>query len=201
MKFRLFILLLVTCSLLFHSPPDFEAFAATNSDGTVKSAEEIDDDDVTIIDNNDRFGWSVENIGDLDEDGVNDLAVGAPRSEEPNSADNISGCCVGSKPYWNRGAVHILFMNADGSVKSTAEIIDPTTNAETKFMYNGDPVNDTGWVQTSWGDRRFLFSAGPFTLAPGDTQEVVEAIIISQGASDVLSVASLREDTKWVRLN
>ena len=66
-------------------------------------------------------------------------------------------------------------------------------------MYNGDPVNDTGWVQTSWGDRRFLFSAGPFTLAPGDTQEVVEAIIISQGASDVLSVASLREDTKWVR--
>jgi len=78
-------------------------------------------------------------------------------------------------------------------------IIDPTTNAETKFMYNGDPVNDTGWVQTSWGDRRFLFSAGPFTLAPGDTQEVVEAIIISQGASDVLSVASLREDTKWVR--
>ena len=137
MKFRLFILLLVTCSLLFHSPPDFEAFAATNSDGTVKSGEvEIDDDDVTIIDNNDRFGWSVENIGDLDGDGVNDLAVGAPRSEEPNSADNISGCCVGSKPYHNRGAVHILFMNADGSVKSTAEIIDPTTNGPK--LRNGD---------------------------------------------------------------
>ena len=123
MKFRLFILLLVTCSLLFHSPPDFEAFAATNSDGTVKSAAEIDDDDVSIIDNNDRFGWSVENIGDLDEDGVNDLAVGAPRSEEPNSADNISGCCAGGKPYSNRGAVHILFMNVDGSVKSTEVIL------------------------------------------------------------------------------
>ena len=87
MKFRLFILLLVTCSLLFHSPPDFEAFAATNSDGTVKSTVEIDDDDVSIIDNNDLFGWSVENIGDLDGDGVNDLAVGAPNSEEPNSGE------------------------------------------------------------------------------------------------------------------
>jgi len=136
MKFRLFILLLVTCSLLFHFPSDFEAFGATNSDGTVKSAEEIDDDDVTIIDNNDRFGWSVENIGDLDEDGVNDLAVGAPRSEEPNSADNISGCCVGGKPYSNRGAVHILFMNVDGSVKSTEVIIDPTTNGPK--LRNGD---------------------------------------------------------------
>ena len=114
MKFRLFILLLVTCSLLFHSPPDFEAFAATNSDGTVKSAGEIDDDDVSIIDDNDRFGWSVANIGDLDGDGVNDLAVGA-RNDDMDENGDPDGAI-------NRGAVHIMFMNTNGSVKSTVEI-------------------------------------------------------------------------------
>jgi len=120
------------CSLLFHPPLDFEAFAAT-SDGTVDSTVEIDDDTTNgpDLDNIDYFGHSVANIGDLDGDGVNDLAVGANRSEEPNSADNIAGCCVGGKPYVNRGAVHILFMNADGSVKSTVEIDDTTTNGPT----------------------------------------------------------------------
>jgi len=156
MKLHFFILFFVTCSLLFHFPSDFEAFAAT-SDGTVDSTVEIDDDTTNgpDLDNTDYFGHSVANIGDLDGDGVNDLAVGATRSEEPNSADNISGCCVGTKPYNNRGAVHILFMNVDGSVKSTVEIIDPTTNGpklrnNDQFGYsiesisdlNGDGVND-----------------------------------------------------------
>ena len=155
-RLHLFILFFVTCSLLFHFPSDFEAFAAT-SDGTVDSTVEIDDDTTNgpDLDNIDQFGHSVANIGDLDGDGVNDLAVGANLSEEPNSADNISGCCVGEKPYANRGAVHILFMNADGSVKSTVEIIDPTTNGpklrnDDQFGYsvesisdlNGDGVND-----------------------------------------------------------
>ena len=155
-RLQLFILFFVTCSLLFHFPSDFEAFAAT-SDGTVDSTVEIDDDTTNgpDLDNIDQFGHSVANIGDLDGDGVNDLAVGANLSEEPNSADNISGCCVGEKPYTNRGAVHILFMNADGSVKSTVEIIDPTTNGpklrdDDQFGYsvesisdlNGDGVND-----------------------------------------------------------
>ena len=155
-RLQLFILFFVTCSLLFHFPSDFEAFAAT-SDGTVDSTVEIDDDTTNgpDLDNIDQFGHSVANIGDLDGDGVNDLAVGANLSEEPNSADNISGCCVGEKPYANRGAVHILFMNADGSVKSTVEIIDPTTNGpklrnDDQFGYsvesisdlNGDGVND-----------------------------------------------------------
>ena len=155
-QIHFFILLFAMCSLLFHPPLDFEAFAAT-SDGTVDSTVEIDDDTTNgpDLDNIDYFGHSVANIGDLDGDGVNDLAVGANRSEEPNSADNIAGCCVGGKPYVNRGAVHILFMNADGSVKSTAEIIDPTTNGpklrnNDQFGYsvesisdlNGDGVND-----------------------------------------------------------
>ncbi len=81
-------------------------------------------------------------------------------------------------------------------------IFNPITNEETHYLFTGDPVTGEGWMDYHmWpsGDRRFLMSAGPFALAPGETQEVVEAIVISQGASDILSVASLKEDVKWVK--
>jgi hypothetical protein len=65
------------------------------------------------LEDGDFFGRSVANMGDLDGDGVNDLAVGADRG-------NDSGA--------NRGEVHVFFMNAGGTVKSTVEINDSTTN-------------------------------------------------------------------------
>ena len=60
---------------------------------------------------------------DMDGDGVDDLAVGAAGGDK----------AYGSAGVWhwynNRdGAVYILYMNADGSVKSTATIDKDTTN-------------------------------------------------------------------------
>ena len=86
-----------------------------NTDGSVDSTVEINSSTTNgpTLANTDFFGGSVANIGDLDGDGVNDLAVGADE-------DDDSGA--------NRGAVHIMFMNTDGSVDSTVEINDSTTN-------------------------------------------------------------------------
>ena len=59
------------------------------------------------LDDHDRFGRAVASLGDLDGDGVADLAVGAPLDDDGGP---------------DRGAVWILFLNADATVKSHAKI-------------------------------------------------------------------------------
>ncbi len=77
-------------------------------------------------------------------------------------------------------------LNPDGS-----DVID--NNGEvTKYFHAGDPVQGTGWLDSNPADRRFMMSAGPFQMAPGDTQVVVAAIIVGQGNDRLSSVSSLK---------
>ena len=59
------------------------------------------------LDREDQFGSAVSNIGDLDSDGVQDLAVGAPFDDDDGD---------------DRGAAWILFMDDDGSVDTESKI-------------------------------------------------------------------------------
>lgn len=65
----------------------------------------------------------------------------------------------------------------------------------TKFPLAGDPVAGTGDLDGALlppGDRRMVMSTGPFTLALGDTQEIVEATIVALGSDRLSSVAVLK---------
>ncbi|MCP3906107.1 MAG: hypothetical protein GY715_20990 [Planctomycetes bacterium] len=83
-----------------------------NGDGTVASEVKISDTaggfDGALFDG-DGFGSAVTGIGDLNGDGVPDVAVGAPFSDEPPGLDD-------------EGAVWLLFMNANGTVASESKI-------------------------------------------------------------------------------
>ncbi len=95
-----------------------------NTDGSVKSTAKIDDTTPNgpTLSNIDRFGDSIANMGDLNGDGINDLAVGAV-NDDTNSHNKSGGA------NWDAGAVHILFLNRDGSLaRATAVINDFTTN-------------------------------------------------------------------------
>ena len=72
------------------------------------------------------------------------------------------------------------------------------TSVNTKFPLAGDPLcNGTGDctgndVDANPADRRMLINAGPFTLAVGDTQDVVTAVIGGIGDSWLTSVTDVK---------
>jgi hypothetical protein len=74
------------------------------------------------VENRALFGWSVANIGDLNGDGFQDLAVGAIGDSCINGNGTVAIRC---------GAVYILFMDYDNTVKTHTRI--------TNFV-NGGPL-------------------------------------------------------------
>lgn len=72
------------------------------------------------------------------------------------------------------------------------DLINEVTGERTLYMMSGDPVTGTGWLDSNPADRRFMLSSGPFTMAPGDTQEVVVGIVIAQGADRLSSVTLMK---------
>ena len=78
-------------------------------------------------------------------------------------------------------------LNADGTT-----IINPVTGLPTKFQVSGDPVTGSGWLDSSPADRRLMLSSGPFTMAPGDSEEVVAAIVIGQSSNRLTSISLMR---------
>ena len=97
-----------------------------NTDGTVKSSTNITDqtNGGPTLAALDRFGSSVTSLGDLDGDGVADLAVGA-------FGDNGGG-----EAFANRGAVYVLFLNADATAKSSTKITHESNGGPT--LVDGD---------------------------------------------------------------
>ena len=83
--------------------------------GTVKNTVKISGSTSNSIQlsNADSFGISVANIGDFNKDGVVDLAVGAIGNDQAEG---------------NEGAVYLLFLETDGSLKSVSLINSSTTN-------------------------------------------------------------------------
>ncbi len=96
-----------------------------------------------------------------------------------------------------------MYRNLEGLLWNGNPIIDPHTGLATKYMVPGDPVRGEGWYEgPGWpggespDDRRFLMSSGPFTMAPGDSQEVTIAILIAQGTDHLNSVTELKRKSQ-----
>jgi hypothetical protein len=86
-----------------------------------------------------------------------------------------------------------------GTVHQT--LISPTTGQPMYKWFSGDPVAGTGDLPGNFPlgkfapqDVRIMLSAGPFTLAKGDTQEVVGAFLIARGSSYLNSVTLLKQN-------
>ena len=85
------------------------------------------------LNNNDRFGSAVAGIGDLNSDGVNDLAAGAPGTDGDKS---------------DQGAIWLLFLDDQGRVRDQRKIADGFAGFNGKLS-KGDRF---GSAVTSIGD-------------------------------------------------
>lgn len=78
----------------------------------------------------------------------------------------------------------------------------------TNYAYPGDPVTGVGWSEMNTngagqrgapGDRRFLMSTGPWTMKPGETQELIWAIEWAQSKSALGSLVNLRGASRTIQ--
>ncbi len=114
------------CSLAILALGSLAATGAAQTTGSVKSEQKISalsGGFAGSLDDGDRFGSGVGVVGDIDGDGIDDLAIGA--------GDDDDG-------FNDAGAVWILFMNQDGTVKGDQKI------SATQGNFNGNLQTDAG---------------------------------------------------------
>ncbi len=86
-----------------------------------------------------------------------------------------------------------------GLDKSGGPLIDPVTGSPTNFYGNGDPTTGTGFLDTDPADRRFMLSTGPITFAPGDSTEIIAAVIVGQAIDRLTSISLMKFYDKFAQ--
>jgi hypothetical protein len=86
-----------------------------------------------------------------------------------------------------------------GLTSSGGAVVDPVTSQTTRFVYPGDPVAGTGWLDGTASDKRMMISTAPVTLAPGDSLTLQFAIVAAQGFDRLTSVSLLKRYADFVR--
>ena len=82
----------------------------------------------------------------------------------------------------------------------------PLAGRPTKFPLNGDPLTGEGDIDGRGNnfrasDRRIMLNCGPFTMQPGDTQEVVTALVgdIDPEGDHISSFVKMRENVRIIK--
>lgn len=140
-----------------------------NSDGTVLGQQKISA--VTGWPNSpvgvsDRVGKGIDSIGDLNSDGVIDIAIGAHEDDDGGN---------------NHGAVYILFLNSNGTVQNHTKISEITPG----FIGDLTASANFGWSIACLGD---LDGNGDTEILVGAMQD--DVLSTDDGSVWVLSVTS-----------
>jgi hypothetical protein len=146
---------------------------------------QLDDDTVydmspgDLLGTDDYFGSGVASIGDFDGDGVPDIAVGARHDDDGGS---------------NNGAVYILLLNPDGSVKSPSPYkIGEDNDPNNAFQLSGGKFgNAVTWLGDYDGDGNYEIAVGEYaTDAPTNSGTVwvidLDANAVPQSAFPIRS--------------
>jgi len=91
------------------------------------------------------------------------------------------------------------FRVISGHQSNGSDWINPINNTPSTLLYPGDPVTNSGWIQTGAAYRNTFMGTGPATVHPGDTVSVLYAQLIARGSSNLNSITKLRETADHVK--
>lgn len=93
----------------------------------------------------------------------------------------------GTDPQDHASTFHYLQgLDADG-----APILSPLTGFPTRYMVDGDPVQQTGWLDTNPLDRRMTCAAPAVAFGPGDTLTLEVALVGGHAENRIASIIDL----------
>jgi hypothetical protein len=78
---------------------------------------------------------------------------------------------------------------ANGQVRGGVDC----NTVDNKFWFSGDPVTNTGWINTTVTDQRQMQNTGPFKLVKGEELEITVAYIVGQGTDALSSISAARD--------
>jgi hypothetical protein len=141
-----------------------------NADGTVKQSSKISNTSGNFsggLDAGDQFGQAVESLGDYDNDGFADIAVGA-------EFDSDSG-----QPA---GAAWLLSLNIDGTVNSHFKINDNTPGFGGQLTHGMNSVRTSPTLAISMVTAWLIW---PSQQTPTTTAETTEALFMCSSSGGV----------------
>ena len=77
--------------------------------------------------------------------------------------------------------------------KNRNPMIDPETGKVSRWGFSGNPITSSGWLDPVPHDRRMMIAAGPFDLAPLDTNGITLAIIPVQSDKRLSCIFNLKQ--------
>lgn len=90
------------------------------------------------------------------------------------------------------------YASLSGYLANGSGIFDPNGDV-TRYMFSGDPLTGTGWLDPVAADKRMLASFAPRHMEPGDSLELWAAIVVSPGTWLPQALAELPCRTDYVR--
>lgn len=129
------------------------------------------------------------------------FSAGSPYSDPPNGEASGYSSLTGQWYKMLRGFAPLGTIN-------TADVpyAHPPSVPISKFPLSGDPTTGSGFIDgqgTTYsfapGDRRILLNTGPFTMAPGDTQEIVVGTVVGLGSDRLSSVTVMKFNDRFVQ--
>ena len=113
-----------------------------------------------------------------------------------------AGSAISDPPFTRDGSIQWYNLLRGLIPIGGAPFVHPSVPGATKFWLDGDPVAGTGrldGVLQAPSDRRIGACSGPFTMALGDTQEVVVGVVGGIGASYLSSISVMKNNDAAVQ--